>query len=82
MASCPTVKSQITRGIIAACALVAAYFAYAHSQPLSYALIAVSLFAMRGCPACWTIGLVQTVWAKLRGRPAAGACLDGACARR
>jgi hypothetical protein len=64
MASCPTVKSQITRGIIAACALVAAYFAYAHSQPLSYALIAASLFAMRGCPACWVAGMCDAVKGK------------------
>lgn len=67
MASCPTVKSQITRGIIAACALVAAYFAYAHSQPLSYALIAVSLFAMRGCPACWVAGMCDAVKKKSGG---------------
>lgn len=64
MASCPTVRSQITRGIIAACALVAAYFAYAHSQPLSYALIAASLFAMRGCPACWVAGMCDAVKGK------------------
>lgn len=67
MASCPTVKSQITRGIIAAAALVGAYFAYAHSQPLSYALIAVSLFAMRGCPACWVAGMCDAVKKKSGG---------------
>ncbi len=61
MASCPTVKSQIIRGIIGAGALAAAYFAYAYSQPLSYALIAASLFAMRGCPACWVAGMCDAV---------------------
>lgn len=61
MASCPTVKSQVFRGFIAVVALVGAYFAYAYSQPLSYALIGVSLFAMRGCPACWAAGMCDAV---------------------
>ncbi|MDI1227075.1 MAG: hypothetical protein PSY14_05270 [bacterium] len=61
MASCPTVRSQVIRGILAAAALAGAYVAYAHSPPLSYALIAASLFAMRGCPACWVAGMCDAV---------------------
>ncbi len=61
MASCPTVKSQVIRGIIGAGALTGAYFAYAYSPPLSYALIGVALFAMRGCPACWVAGMCDAV---------------------
>jgi len=30
-------------------------------------------------PDVWTIGLVQTVWARVRGKTANDACLDGAC---
>ncbi len=61
MASCPTVRSQIIRGILAVTALAGAYFAYASSPPLSYALIGASLFAMRGCPACWVAGMCDAV---------------------
>ena len=61
MASCPTVKSQAMRGILAIAAFTGAYFAYAYSPLLSYALIGLSLFAMRGCPACWVAGMCEAV---------------------
>ena len=64
MASCPTVKSQALRGIIAISAFTGAYFAYAYSPLLSYALIGLSLFAMRGCPACWVAGMCDAVKGK------------------
>lgn len=43
------------------------------------ALVPVGLIALRGCPLCWTLGLVETVVARLRGARADGACVDGAC---
>jgi hypothetical protein len=61
MASCPTVRSQAIRGIIAVAAFTGAYFGYAYSPLLSCALIGVSLFAMRGCPACWVAGMFEAV---------------------
>lgn len=64
MASCPTIRSQVIRGIVALAALVGAYFAYTYSQPLSYALVAAALFAMRGCPACWVAGMCDAVKGK------------------
>ncbi|GLW67937.1 hypothetical protein Kpho02_02360 [Kitasatospora phosalacinea] len=38
-------------------------------------LVPVGLFALRGCPMCWTIGLVQTL---SRGRWQRS-CADGRC---
>lgn len=61
MASCPTVKSQVIRGVIGVAALVGAYFAFGYYQPLTYLLIGVALFAMRGCPACWVAGMCDAV---------------------
>jgi hypothetical protein len=44
-------------------------------------LLALALLALRGCPMCWTLGLVETVVAKVRGKPSSG-CSDGSCAPR
>lgn len=37
---------------------------------ISMGLLVPSMVALRGCPMCWTVGLVQTVAARLRGRSA------------
>lgn len=43
--------------------------------PVSLLLLPVGLFALRGCPRCWAIGLMQTVLAgRLRQT-----CEDGQC---
>lgn len=72
---------HLLRGLIGVAALTGAAAYGGLGWPL-LVLLPAALVALRGCPACWTIGLVETVWAKARGRPAAGACVDGACARR
>ncbi|MFJ2897405.1 hypothetical protein ACIO87_21275 [Streptomyces sp. NPDC087218] len=43
--------------------------------PASLLLVPVGLLALRGCPTCWTIGLLQTV-SKGRLRRS---CVDGRC---
>ncbi|CAL9341716.1 hypothetical protein SUDANB120_00281 [Streptomyces sp. enrichment culture] len=43
--------------------------------PVALLLLPVGLVALRGCPMCWTIGLVQTV---SRGR-LRRSCEDGRC---
>ncbi|MEF2529349.1 MULTISPECIES: hypothetical protein [Streptomyces] len=43
--------------------------------PIALLLLPVGLVALRGCPMCWTIGLVQTV---SRGR-LRRSCEDGRC---
>lgn len=42
---------------------------------LSLLLAPVGLLALRGCPTCWTIGLIQTI---SRGR-LERTCVDGQC---
>jgi hypothetical protein len=48
------------------------------SATTAWALLAVPLgvVAWRGCPTCWTLGLVATL-ARTRSR-----CVDGSCAGR
>jgi hypothetical protein len=53
------------------------------SHPVvALALFPLALVALRGCPMCWTVGLVQTVVAKLQGKTTAGLCTDGSCELR
>jgi hypothetical protein len=46
----------------------------------SLLLIPLALVALRGCPMCWTMGLVQTVIAKVQNK-AHATCMDGSCTR-
>ena len=57
--------------------VLAAHVANEHAL-FALPLLALGILALRGCPTCWTIGLIETVWARLRGRPSEG-CTDGRC---
>lgn len=49
------------------------YWAIAHQQTQPFAALlagAGALVAMRGCPVCWTIGLVETLGQKMKRRVA------------
>jgi hypothetical protein len=76
-----SVIEHLGRGGIGLAALVATALLAPSHPVLSLALVPVALIALRGCPMCWTVGLVETVIAKLRGRPS-DACVDGSCALR
>ena len=70
---------HLVRGAIGATALLV-LVAEAPSHPFASLLgLPIALVALRGCPMCWTIGLVQTVVAKLRKRSTAALCTDGSC---
>lgn len=73
-----TLSEHLLRGIAGIGAMGGAVVLAPHGWP-SVLLVVVGLVALRGCPMCWTMGLVQTVWARVRGKTANDACLDGAC---
>jgi hypothetical protein len=82
MFASPTLTEHLARGIFGFSAL-AASVALAPEHPwLLLPLLPAAFLALRGCPTCWTVGLAQTVVARLRGRKASGSCADGSCARR
>ena len=61
-----TLSGHLVRGAVAFALLYAAI-----SQQVAYpgwSVLAglLALVAMRGCPACWTIGLVETIQQRLR----------------
>jgi hypothetical protein len=75
-----TVIAHLLRGAIGFGAIGAAV-AWSSSHPwVLVAALPVALFALRGCPMCWTVGLVETIAARVRGRPSTARCVDGACA--
>ena len=75
-----SIAEHLARGAVGLGALGASVLAASSHPWLSLLALPVALIALRGCPTCWTIGLVQTIAAKLLGRPADGACRDGTCA--
>jgi hypothetical protein len=59
---------HLARGVVGLAAIAAA-MAIASSHPwVAVGLLPFAFFALRGCPMCWTLGLIQTVQARLRGR--------------
>ena len=52
---------HLIRGVIGAGSLALALYGYDVIGWPALALVAVTLWAFRGCPICWTIGLIETV---------------------
>jgi hypothetical protein len=61
-----SVTAHLLRGAVAAVLLPWA-IANASSQPaLALLSVAAAVVAMRGCPMCWTAGLIETIAARLK----------------
>lgn len=54
-----TVSVHLMRGGLGALALAAAWIA--PSLWLAVPLVGAALWAWKGCPTCWTVGLLQTI---------------------
>jgi len=76
-----SIPEHLARGAIGIGAFVVATSLGPQHHGLSLGAIAVALLSLRGCPMCWTIGLVQAVIARARGKPGTGLCVDGSCSR-
>ena len=75
-----TISGHLARGALGVGTMAFALSAAAAHPWLPLAALPIALVALRGCPMCWTVGLAQTVVAKLRGKSTEGLCLDGSCA--
>lgn len=61
MASCNIVRGQIIRGVLGA-ALLGIGFYLAHiNTALSFLFVLLALIPMRGCPACWGVGMFEAI---------------------
>ena len=76
-----TLTEHLARGLLGLAAIGLA-LAFADTNLVPLVLVPVALLALRGCPMCWLMGLGETLAAKLSGRSAEGACVDGRCATR
>lgn len=74
-----TLVEHRLRGVVGLAALAVAVVIGPSHPVRAVALIPVALIALRGCPTCWLVGLVQTVAARLGGKPSSGSCRDGRC---
>ncbi|AUX44681.1 hypothetical protein SOCE26_061480 [Sorangium cellulosum] len=82
MLASKSIAAHLARGAIGFGSLALAVHLAPASPWAVIALVAVALAALRGCPTCWTLGLIQGVLARARGRRAEGICEDGSCAPR
>jgi hypothetical protein len=74
-----TLVEHLARGALGLGALALSVALGTEAPWLLALTLPVALLALRGCPMCWTVGLIETVVAKLQGR-ATQACVDGSCA--
>ncbi|WP_049562790.1 hypothetical protein [Nonomuraea sp. SBT364] len=70
-----SVPRHLLRGVAGFGALAGAVALLPVLGPLSLLLAPAGLLALRGCPACWAIGLAETI---SRGR-LRRSCADGRC---
>jgi len=75
-----TISGHLARGAVGLGTMGFALSGAAAHPWLPLAALPIVLVAFRGCPTCWTVGLMQTLFAKLRGKSTEGLCLDGSCA--
>ncbi|MGW1762447.1 hypothetical protein [Streptomyces mirabilis] len=70
-----SVSPHLSRGAVGFGALTGSVALVPAYGPVALLLASLGLLALRGCPMCWTIGLVQTI---SRGR-LQRSCVDGRC---
>ena len=61
MASCNIVRGQIIRGVLGAVLLGAGFYFARYNTALSFLFVLLSLIPMRGCPACWGVGMIEAI---------------------
>ncbi|GAA1080161.1 hypothetical protein [Kitasatospora arboriphila] len=66
---------HLVRGVVGFGSLIGAFALVPLIGPVSLILLPVGVVALRGCPMCWTVGLMQTV---SQGR-LQRSCTDGRC---
>ena len=56
-----SLREHLLRGAVGLSAAILALVLIAVVGPISLVLLLVTVFAWRGCPTCWTIGLLGTL---------------------
>ena len=61
-----SIAAHLTRGVIAAALIAWAVLDESSNPAVAVIAIVLALVAMRGCPMCWVLGLVETVGNRMR----------------
>ena len=61
-----TVAAHLLRGAIAAALIAWALIHHTSDSAFAIAALVLAVVAMRGCPMCWTLGLVETISQRFR----------------
>ncbi|MGV9411745.1 hypothetical protein ACWDOP_17675 [Nocardia sp. NPDC003693] len=70
-----SLTAHLVRGIVGFGSLIASFALIPVAGVVALLLLPVGVVALKGCPACWAIGLMQTI---SRGR-LRRSCSDGVC---
>jgi hypothetical protein len=74
---------HLARGALGFGLFVSAFALTPTLGPVALTLAPLGLLALRGCPTCWTLGLIETISAgRLRRSCAEGGCALGQVSRR
>ena len=63
-----TIAAHLSRGVIAAALITWAWLHQSSNPPFAVAAGVLAVAAMRGCPLCWTLGLLETIGERIRVR--------------
>lgn len=70
-----SVSRHLARGAVGFGAVIGSFVLMPAFGPASLLLLPVGFVALRGCPTCWAIGLIQTISMGRLMRE----CADGSC---
>jgi hypothetical protein len=70
-----SVPRHLLRGLVGFCLIGASFVLAASGRPVALALLVPGVVALRGCPTCWTVGLLETISAGRLQR----SCAEGTC---
>jgi hypothetical protein len=73
-----SVARHLARGVLGFGLIVTAIVLASGVSPAGLLLAPLGLVALRGCPTCWTVGLIQTISARRLQR----SCTDAGCTLR
>jgi len=61
-----SIAAHLTRGGIAAALIAWAVLRQSSNPAFAVIAIVLAIVAMRGCPMCWALGLVETIGNRMR----------------
>ena len=68
MLASKTIAAHMVRGVIAAALITWAVLHQSSDPAFAVAAGVMAVVAMRGCPMCWMVGLVETIGERMRIR--------------